>query len=329
MKRREFLAVLGGAAAWTLTARAQQVGRMRRVGALMAFSKSDSASQSSMTAFLQGLQNLGWSEGRNVQIDYRWADGGFEQMLAFAKELVALQPDVIVAFNGAPVVTALSRETRTIPIVFTGVSDPVGLGLVENMARPGGNITGLSTYESSLGTKWLDALKQVAPAVRRVALLFNPLTSVPALYMPSIQAAAGALGVDLAQVSVGDVAEIEPAVAALAREPGGGLMLLPDNFLIAHRKLIVGLAARYRVPAVYSVRWYTDEGGLMAYGIDVDDMNRRAATYVDRILKGEKAADLPVQQPTKFDLVINMKTAKTLGLTVPASLLASADEVIE
>jgi putative ABC transport system substrate-binding protein len=250
-------------------------------------------------------------------------------MEKFAKELVPLGPDVIIALTGAPGVKALVQETRTIPIVFTASSDPVGLGFVQSLARPGGNATGFSLYEPSVGTKWLEALKSIAPDVSRIALIFNPETSVPTLYLPSIEAAAAAFNVELHKNLVNDPAEIEPVMAAISREPGGGLMLLPDTFLIAHREIIVASAARHRLPAVYPLALFAASGGLMSYGVDPDDLNRRAAVYVDRILKGEKPADLPVQQPTKYDLVINLKTAKTLGLTVPESLLALADEVIE
>jgi putative ABC transport system substrate-binding protein len=329
VKRREFITLLGGAATWPVAARAQQTDRIRRLAVLVPFPKSDPVAQSVLAAFMPAFSVLGWSEERNIQIDFRWADAGFDQMQTIAKELVALKPDVIFAANGAPVVTALLQETRTMPIVFTGVSDPVGLGFVASLAKPGGNATGFSLYESSLGTKWLEALKRIAPQVRRIVLMYNPRTSVPSLYLPSIEAAAAALAVELRQVQALDPAEIEPVIAALSREEGGGLMLLPDTFTIAHRDRVVGLAAQYRLPAIYPLELFATAGGLMSYGVDVDDLNRRAAGYVDRILKGARPADLPVQQPIKFGLVINVRTAKALGLTVPPSLLASADEVIE
>jgi putative tryptophan/tyrosine transport system substrate-binding protein len=329
MERREFMAMLGAAAGWPFAARAQQPDRIRRLAVLVPFPKSDPVAQSVLAAFMPAFSVLGWSKERNIQIDFRWADAGFDQLQTIAKELVALKPDVIFAANGAPVVTALLQETRTIPIVFTGVSDPVGLGFVASLAKPGGNATGFSLYESSLGTKWLEALKRIAPQVRRIVLMYNPRTSVPSLYLPSIEAAAAALAVELRQVQALDPAEIEPAIAALSREEGGGLMLLPDTFTIVHRDRVVGLAAQYRLPAIYPLEFFATAGGLMSYGVDVDDLNRRAAGYVDRILKGASPADLPVQQPIKFELVINVRTAKALGLTVPPSLLASADEVIE
>ena len=329
IRRREFITLLGGAAAWPMVARAQQDGRMRLVGVLVGFPRSDPVGQSGLTAFTQAFQALGWSEGRNVRIEVRLADGGFGDMQKIAKELIPLGPDVIIALTGAPAVKALVQETSTIPIVFTASSDPVGLGFVQSLARPGGNATGFSLYESSVGTKWMEALKRIAPDVSRIALIFNPETSVPTLYLPSIEAAASAFNVQLHKNQVNDPAEIEPVMAAISREPGGGLMSLPDTFLIAHRETIVASAARYRLPAVYPLALFAASGGLMSYGVDLDDLNRRAAVYVDRILKGEKPADLPVQQPTKYDLVINLKTAKTLGLAVPQSLLALADEVIE
>jgi putative ABC transport system substrate-binding protein len=330
MRRRDFIILVGGAATgWSLAAPAQQAERMRRLAVLVPFPKSDPVAQSALAAFMPAFAALGWSEGRNVQVDFRWADAGFDQMQTFAKELVALKPDAIFAANGAPAVTALLQETRTIPIVFTGVSDPVALGFVSSLAKPDGNATGFSLYEPSLGAKWLEALKRIAPQVRRIVLMYNPQTSVPSLYLPSIEAAATALAVELRQVQVLDPAEIEPAVATLSREEGGGLMLLPDIFTIANRDRIVRLAGQYRLPAIYPLKWFATGGGLMSYSVDPDDLNRRAASYVDRILKGAKPADLPVQEPTKFELVINTRTAKALALTVPPSLLAIADEVIE
>jgi putative ABC transport system substrate-binding protein len=327
--RREFITLLGGAAAWPLAARAQQPERMPLVGVLVGYPRSDPAAQSGLTAFTQAFHALGWSQGRNVRIEVRWADGGFGDMQKIAKELVPLGPDVIIALTGAPGVKALVQETSTIPIVFTASSDPVGLGFVQGLARPGGNATGFSLYESSVGTKWLEALKRIAPNVSRIALIFNPETSVPALYVPPIEAAAAAFNIELHKNQVNDPAEIEPVMAAISREPGGGLMFLPDTFMIAHREIIFASAVRYRLPAVYPLALFAASGGLISYGVDLDDSIRRAAVYVDRILKGEKPADLPVQQPTKYDLVINLRTAKTLGLTVPESLIALADEVIE
>ena len=278
---------------------------------------------------MQAFQTLGWWEGRNVSFEFRWADGGFDQIQAIAKELVALRPDVIYASSGAPGIRALAQETRVIPIVFSGVSDPVAQGFVESLARPGGNATGFSLYEASVGTKWLEALNRVAPGVRRIALIFNPQVSSHALYLPSIEAAAASLKVELHTNPVLDSAEIEPSMAALSREPGGGLIFLPDLFVQSHQETIVGLAARYRLPAVYPYRFFVGSGGLISYGVEEDDLSRRAAAYVDRILKGAKPAELPVQLPTKYVLVLNLKTAKALGLTAPPGLLAIADEVIE
>jgi putative tryptophan/tyrosine transport system substrate-binding protein len=329
-ERRKFLAVLGSAAAaWPLAARGQQVGPMRRVGILLPYPSDDPVAKSALAVFARAFQDLGWVDGRNVRLDVRWADGSFERMQSLAKELVTLQPDVILASNGAPATRALVQVTSTIPIVFTGASDPVGLGFVESLTHPGGNVTGFSLYESSLGTKWLEGLKRIAPGVKRISLIFNPETSVPGLYLPAIEAAAAALAVELHQHPVLDAKAIEAAIADLSKEPGGGLMLLPDTFLITHREMIVAWAASYKVPAIYPIREFTAAGGLMSYGVELEDLSRRAAAYVDRILRGAKPADLPVQQPTKFELTINLKSAKALGLTVPDTLLALADEVIE
>jgi len=329
MRRREFITLLGGTAVWPLAARAQQSDRVRRIGVLGAGARSDPEAQGQVSAFEGTLRTLGWTDGRNARIDWRWADGEFDRMQASAKELVALQAEVILAFGGAPVLRALLQETRRIPIVFTGVSDPVGQGFVESLARPGGNATGFTLYESSLGKKWIELLTRIAPRVRRIALVFNPQTSSAALYLPSIEAAAMSFAVQLAKTPIRESAELEGAITALGREPGNGLMFVPDNFINAHRELIIGLANRYGLPAVYPGRFQTSDGALLSYGVDLLDMSRSAAGYVDRILKGANAADLPVQQPTKFELVINLKTAKALGLTVPDTLLALADEVIE
>jgi ABC-type uncharacterized transport system substrate-binding protein len=329
MRRREFIAGLGSAAAWPLAVRAQQGDRMRRVGIFIPSLKSDPRAQSGVAAFVQAFQTLGWSEGRNVSFEFRWADGGFDQIRGSAKELVALRPDVIYAYGGAPGIRTLAQETRVIPIVFSGVSDPVAQGFVESLARPGGNATGFSLYEASVGTKWLETLNRVAPDVRRIALIFNPQVASPALYLPSIEAAAVSLKMELHTNPVVSPAEIEPAMATLSREPGGGLIFLPDTSLSAHRQTIVGLAARYQLPAVYPLRDFVTSGGLMSYGVDSDDLCRRAAAYVDRILKGAMPAELPVQQPTKFEFVINLTTAKALGLDIPTSVLAVADELID
>jgi putative tryptophan/tyrosine transport system substrate-binding protein len=331
MPRRDFIAALGSAAAWPLAARAQQAGGMRRIGVLTTFGDSDALAQGWDGAFRKGLDESGWHHGRNVQIDYRWAAGDADRLQAFAKELVALQPDVILAVT-TPAVAALLRETRTLPIVFAQVSDPVGSGFVASLARPGANVTGFTNIniESSIGGKWLQLVKEIAPAVRRVAMIYNPPTSPFAgYYLRPFEAAGPTYGVQASAVAVHGEADIEKAIDALAREPGGGFVVLPDTFTGIHRDRIVSLAARYRLPAVYPFRWFVEIGGLLSYGIDSNDMFRRAASYVDRILKGAKPADLPVQAPTKYELVINLKTAKALGLTVPDKLLAIADEVIE
>ena len=325
--RRELLAALGGAAA----ARAQQSGGMRRIGVLTTFSDRDALAEGWLAAFRKGLDELEWRDGRNVQIDYRRAAGDADRLRAFAKELVARQPDVIFAVT-TPAVAALLAETRTLPIVFAQVSDPVGSGFAASLARPGGNVTGFTNIniESSIGGKWLQLVKQVAPAVRRVAMIYNPPTSPFAgYYLRPFEAAGPAYGVQASAAAVDSDVDIENALAVLAREPGGGFVVLPDTFTGMHRDQIVALAARYRLPAVYPFRWFAEIGGLLSYGIDSDDMFRRAASYVDRILKGAKPADLPVQAPTKYELIINTTTAKALGLEVPPTLLSLADEVIE
>ena len=332
MNRREFLTLLGGVAAtWPLAAGAQQSGGMRRIGVLTTFSDRDALAEGWLAAFRKGLDELEWRDGRNVQIDYRRAAGDADRLRAFAKELVARQPDVIFAVT-TPAVAALLAETRTLPIVFAQVSDPVGSGFVASLARPGGNVTGFTNIniESSIGGKWLQLVKQVAPAVRRVAMIYNPPTSPFAgYYLRPFEAAGPAYGVQASAAAVDSDVDIENALAVLAREPGGGFVVLPDTFTGMHRDQIVALAARYRLPAVYPFRWFAEIGGLLSYGIDSDDMFRRAASYVDRILKGAKPADLPVQAPTKYELIINTTTAKALGLEVPPTLLSLADEVIE
>ena len=331
MRRRHFITLLGGtAAAWPIAARAQQLER-RRLGVLTTFSNSDALAEGWLAAFRKGLDEAGWRDGRNVQIDYRWAAGDANRLQAFAKELVAPQPDVIFAVT-TPAVAALLRETRTLPIVFAQVSDPVGSGFVASLARPGGNVTGFTNIniESSIGGKWLELVKQVAPAVRRVAIIYNPATSPFAnYYLRPFEAAGPAYGVQASAAAVDSDVDIENALAALAREPGGGFAVLPDTFTGIHREQIVSLAARYRLPAVYPFRWFAEIGGLLSYGIDSDDMFRRAGSYVDRVLKGAKPADLPVQAPVKYELLVNLKTARALGLEVSTTLLATADEVIE
>jgi putative tryptophan/tyrosine transport system substrate-binding protein len=325
-RRREFLALTGSAAvAWPLAARTQQPAQMRRIGILMNLTADDSVSQGRLTAFVQGLQELGWTVGRNLQIDYRWGAGNVESYRTFAAELVALTPDVLVT-AGAPAVEALQRATRTVPIVFTSVGDPVGGGLVASLAQPGGITTGFTFSEYGFSGKWLELLKEIAPRVTRTAVL--PV-AVGIGQFAAIQAVAPSLQVELSPVDARDAGEIERAVTAFAHRPNGGLIVTSSASAAIHRELIITLAAQYRLPAVYPVRYYVTDGGLISYGPDLIDQHRRAAGYVDRILKGERPADLPVQAPTKYELVINHKTARVLGLTVPPSLLARADEVIE
>ena len=331
MRRREVISLLGGvAAAWPLTARAQQAGGMRRIGVLMSLAVGDPVAHREIMALQQGLQELGWTDGRNIKIEYRWAAGDIDRMRTFAKELVGLQPEVIVA-RATPVADALARETRTIPIVFAQLSDPVGSGLVSSLAHPGGNVTGFTNVESSMSAKWLQLLKEIAPSVARVTFIFNPATAPTggSFFLGPFEAAAPSLGVQAIVTSVQSAGDIEQAFGAAAREPGGGVIVMPDTFILGHRELVVGLAIRHRVPAVYPFTFWVPAGGLMSYGSDSPDLFRRAAAYVDRILKGAKPADLPVQAPVKFQLVINLITAKALGLDVPQTLLARADEVIE
>ena len=332
MRRREFITLLGGtAAAWPLTARAQQGERVRHLAAMMGGRNADTDAEGRawFAAFRQGLQELGWIEGRNFRADYRWPAGEPDRMRLIAKEFVNLKPDVLFA-GSTPAVLALLQETRAIPIVFTNLSDPVGTGVVTSYARPGGNATGFTAYEYSLAGKWLEMLKEVAPTARRVAFLFNPETAPYAHhYLSFIQAAAPAFGVTANAASVRNVAEMETAVAAQAREPGGALVVLPDGFSLNNRAPLIALAAHHRLPAIYSFRIHAVEGGLLSYGPATTDLYRRAASYVDRVLKGEHPADLPVQAPVKYELVINVRTATALGLEVPPTLLARADEVIE
>jgi len=332
MRRREFIGLVGVATvARPIVARAQQASRMRRIGLLTTFSDSDALAEGWLTAFRKGLDELGWRDGHNVQIDYRRAAGDAERLAAFAKDLVTLQPDVVFAVT-TPAVASLLRETHTLPIVFAQVSDPVGSGFAASLARPGGNVTGFTNIniEASIGGKWLELVTQIAPAVRRVIMIYNPPTAPFAnYYLRPFEAAGTAQGVQARPAAVDSDTEIENTLDSLAREPGGGFVVLPDTFTGIHRDQIVSLAAHYRLPAVYPFRWFAEIGGLLSYGIDSDDMFRRAASDVDRILKGEKPAELPVQAPTKFEMVINLKTAKALGIGVPPMLLATADEVIE
>jgi putative ABC transport system substrate-binding protein len=328
--RRKFIAALGGASiAWPLAARAQQGDRMRRLGILMAGAESDPQYQADVAVFREGLQKLGWVDGQNIRIEVRWAGFDAETMRQYAKELIALQPDLILSHD-TPTTATLLQQTRTVPIVFATVSDPVGSGFVASFARPGGNATGFSTIEGSLGGKWLELLKETVPSVSRVALIFNPATAPYAEYvLKSLNDAATYFGVEATIAHVRDVSELETVVATQAREPNGGLIVLNEDFTIAHRVEIISLAARYRLPAVYPFRFFAELGGLISYGIDLNDNFRRAVPYADRILKGEKPSELPVQAPVKFELVINLKTAKALGIDVPLQLKQRADDVIE
>jgi putative ABC transport system substrate-binding protein len=331
MKRREFITLLGGAAAtWPLAAHAQQPDRMRRIGVLMAHAESDPEFQAYVAAFREGLQNLGWVEGRNFRLDFRWgALDDAELRKRAAIELIALKPDLIVTQNTPPTATML-QQTRTIPVVFVVVADPVGSGFVQNLARPGGNATGFIIMEPTTTGKWLELLKEIAPRSNRAALLFNPATAPYAsIYLNPFKAAAASLGLEAIAATVHDRAELDTVIAAQAREPNGGLIVIPDGFLNVHRADIISLAARYRLPAVYPWRFFAEQGGLLSYGSEQRDFFRLAATYVNRILKGEKPADLPAQAPTEYKLVINLTTAKALGLTVPPTLLDRADKVIE
>jgi len=328
VKRREFITLLGGAVAWPLVARAQQRERMRSVGVLTPFAAHNTEGQNRVTAFAQALQQLGWSVGQNARLHYRWGDGTSATMQKYAAELVALAPDVILADSSAAL-SPLLQATQTIPIVFAIVADPVGAGYVETLARPGGNATGFTPFEYGVAGKWLELLKEIAPRVTRAAVLRDPAIAAGPGQFGALQAVAPSLGVELRAVNVRDADEIERSIAGFAQGSNGGLVVTGSAAAAAHRDLIVTLAARHRLPAVYNARLYGEIGGLVCYGADFLDQFRRAAGYADRILKGEKPADLPVQAPTKYELVINLKTAKALGLDVPPSLLARADEVIE
>jgi putative ABC transport system substrate-binding protein len=329
MRRREFIAGLGSAAAWPMAVRAQQGERVRRVGVLVGLAEDDRETQARIAAFRQGMQQRGWGEGPNLQIDYRWAGPEAGRVKFYAAELVRAQPDVILATT-SPSVAALQQAARAIPIVFADIGDPVGQGFVVSLARPGGNITGFTGFEFSLGGKWVGFLKELTPDVTRIGYLFHP-ESGPyyALWLKSVEAAAATSGVETIAAPVRTVADIERAITAIAVHPDGGLIVQPDSYTYANRRLIFELAARYGLPAVYPSPNWAAEGGLLCYGPDARDLYRRAADYIDRILKGEKPAELPVQQPLKYELVINLKTAKALGLTIPPNLLALADEVIE
>jgi putative ABC transport system substrate-binding protein len=326
IKRREFMILLGGAAAWPLAARAQQPDRVRRVGVLMGIA-DDPEGQARVMVFKQALHALGWIEGRKVQFIYRWSAGDVVHARQFAKELLDLRSDVILA-NTTPIAVAVREITRTTPTVFVQVSDPVTAGVVQSLARPGNNLTGFTTFEPSIANKWLELLKRVAPNITRVAYLFNPNTA-PLFYAKAVETAAASLSVKPFAAEVHDADEMERVIEQFARESDGALLVLPDLFTATNRQSIVAIAAHHRLPAVYPARYFVASGGLMSYGIELLETYRQAASYVDRILKGEKPADLPVQAPTKYELVINLKTAKALGLEVPATLLALADEVIE
>jgi putative ABC transport system substrate-binding protein len=328
MRRREFIGVLGGAAAWPVVARGQ-TERMRRIGILMGFAETDPKAQTRVAAFERGLAALGWSEGTNLRIELRWSAGDINRAAFLARELVALQPDVILA-DTTPVTAAIQHDTKSIPIVFVQVSDPVGSGFVESLSHPGGNITGFLNLEATLAEKWLELLKEIAPRTIRVAAMFNPQTAPYAEYhLGPLRTAAPKLGVTLFPTPVRSDDEIETALARIARDPGSGLIAMIDSFIFVHRRLIIELTARHNIPSVYPVRDVTVDGGLISYGVEGADLFVRAASYADRILRGANPAELPVQGPTKFELVINLNTARALGLTVPPSLLARADEVIE
>jgi putative tryptophan/tyrosine transport system substrate-binding protein len=330
VRRRQFITLLGGAAvAWPLAARAQQGERMRRIGVLVSAVEGDPRGLEYVTAFAQGLAELGWTVGRNVRIEYRWGAGDLDRFRRYAAELVALAPDVVLASSGS-IVGAFQQASRTVPIVFVTTIDPVGGGWVESLSRPGTNATGFASYEFSMSGKWLELLKEIAPGVKRVAVIRDPLVPAGSGGLAAIQTVAPSLGVELTPIGVRDAGEIEHAIAAFARGGNGGLILVgPTSSVQRHRDLIVALAARHRLPAVYANRLFVTGGGLISYAPDSFEQYRRAAGYVDRILKGEKPADLPVQAPTKFELVVNLKTAKALGLDVPQTLLARANEVIE
>jgi len=329
MKRRTFIILLGGAAAWPLAAGAQQREGTRRIGVLIGV-EDDPETKGWLDAFRKRLDELGWKVGGNLQIEERWTAGDPDRNQRFAGELLAMKPDAIFAFSSVAV-AALQQESRAVPIVFTAISDPVGSGFVESLARPGRNATGFTNFVPTMAAKWLEVLKEIAPQVRRAVLLFNPQTApyVAEYYQRPFEAAAPSFGVQAVPVLVHHIAEIEAALSDLAREPGGGLVVPPDNFSYVHRGLIFTLAAQHRVPTVYPFRFMAREGGLVSYGVDLGETFPRAAEYIDRILKGTRPADLPVQAPTNFELAINLKAAKALGLDVPPTLIARADEVIE
>jgi ABC-type uncharacterized transport system substrate-binding protein len=328
MRRRHFITLLGGAAVWPLAARAQRPDPMRRIGVLMALAADDPEGSRRHTAFVQGLQELSWTEGRNARIEVRWAAGDADRFRQYATELIALAPQVILA-NSSQSVAALLQATRTVPIVFAGIADPVGAGFVDSLARPGGNATGFLLFEYGLSGKWLELLKQIAPQATRVAVIRDPAIAAGAGQFGAIQAVAPMLGLTVSPINVRHAGEIERGISDFVRSPNDALIVTASILARLHRELIITLAARHRLPTVYSDRIFVNDGGLISYGPDRVEQYRQAAGYVDRILKGERPADLPVQAPTKYELAINLKTAKTLGLTVPPTLLARADEVIE
>jgi putative ABC transport system substrate-binding protein len=328
IRRRDFITLLGGAAAWPVAARAQQGDRVRRIGVLSTGDEND-FEKARISALTQALAGLGWTEGRNVRLDLRWGGDDINRIRALAQELVGLQPDIILT-NGTPATVAVQRETRTIPIVFVGLTDPVASGIVPRLNQPGGNITGFAFIEATLGGKWLELLSEIAPGLKRAAFMFNPDTApFSSVFLPSLETAARSLKVEPIIAHIHSDAEIETAITALGREPGGGLVVMPDTFVNVHRASIISAAARSNVPAVFWLSDFAREGGLLSYGVEGVDLFRRAASYVDRILRGAKPGDLPVQLPTKFEMVVNLKTAKALGLMVPQSILLRADEVIE
>jgi len=329
MKRRTFITLLGGAAtAWPLAARAQQPERMRRIGVLTVSAERDPEAKAWLTAFQDGLQQLGWLQGRNISIEYRWADGDWDRLRTYAAELVRMAPDVLFA-AATPALAALHEQTRSLPIEFVQVSDPVKLGFVANLARPGGKITGFTNFEHPIAGKWLELIRDTAPGAMRVLVIFEPDIPAQLAYLQAIEAAAPTFRVELTRAGVRNAAEIERAIDAFAQEPKGALIVVPSAIGIAHRDLIVALAARHHLPAIYPYPVFARSGGFISYGVDLADLYRRAASYVDRILKGAKPGDLPVQLPTKFELVVNLKTAKALGLTISEPFLQHADEVIE
>jgi putative ABC transport system substrate-binding protein len=330
MRRRNFITLLGGAAAWPLAATAQQGDRVRRIGVLTPWDENDPEQKRRLSAFTHALADLGWTDGRNVRMDFRWAGGDINRIRALAQELVGLQPDIILT-NSTPATVALQRETRTIPIVFATVGEPVATSIVPRLNQPGGNITGFALYEPTLPGKWLELLSEIAPGLKRAAIMFNPDTAAISTYMPSVEVETAARSLKVAPIiaPVQSDVEIDMAIIALGREPGGGLVVMPDVFTVAHRAPIISAAARHNVPAVYALSFFAREDGLLSYGPDLVDNWRRAATYVDRILRGAKPGDLPVQFPTKFEMIVNLKTAKALGLAVPPSIMLRATEVIE